>query len=90
MEVIDPRCCGGDVHKREVVACVVTTGSDGMPSKTIRTFGTMPPDILARADWLAAHEVTHIALESTGVSWTPLWNLLEDRDLTSSIGTWLG
>ena len=78
MDVIYPRCCGLDVHKREVVACVVTTGSDGMPSKTIRTFGTMTPDILALADWLAGHEVTHIAMESTGVYWKPLWNLLEE------------
>src|SRR5215218_2413675 len=78
MEVIYPRCCGLDVHKREVVACVVTTESDGMPSKTIRAFGTMTPDILALADWLAAHEVTHIAMESTGVYWKPLWNLLEE------------
>jgi transposase len=78
MEVIYPRCCGLDVHKREVVACVVTTESDGIPSKTIRAFGTMTPDILALADWLAAHEVTHIAMESTGVYWKPLWNLLEE------------
>src|SRR5215208_3222617 len=78
MEVIYPRCCGLDVHKREVVACVVTTESDGMPSKTIRAFGTMTPDILALADWLAAHEVTHVAMESTGVYWKPLWNLLEE------------
>src|SRR5215213_9615030 len=78
MEVIYPRCCGLDVHKREVVACVVTTESDGMPSKTIRAFGTMTPDILALADWLAAHEVTHIAMESTGGYWKPLWNLLEE------------
>src|SRR5215210_5473966 len=78
MEIIYPHCCGLDVHKREVVACVVTTGSDGMPSKTIRAFGTMTPDILALADWLAAHEVTHIAMESTGVYWKPLWNLLEE------------
>ena len=52
MDVIYPRCCGVDVHKREVVACVVTTGPDGMPSKAIRAFGTMTPDILALADWL--------------------------------------
>jgi transposase len=79
MDVIYPRCCGLDVHKREVVACVVTPGPDGRPSKAIRAFGTMTPDILALADWLAAHEVTHIAMESTGVYWKPIWNLLEDQ-----------
>jgi transposase len=79
MDVIYPRCCGLDVHKREVVACVVTTEPDGTPSKAIRAFGTMTPDILALADWLAAHDVTHVAMESTGVYWKPIWNLLEDQ-----------
>jgi transposase len=78
MDVIYSRCCGLDVHKREVVACVVISGSDGMPSKTIRAFGTMTPDILALADWLATQEVIHVAMESTGVYWKPIWNLLED------------
>jgi transposase len=79
MDVIYPRCCGLDVHKREVVACVMSTDADGTPRKAIRAFGTMTPDILALADWLAAHEVTHVAMESTGVYWKPIWNLLEDR-----------
>jgi transposase len=78
MDVIYPRCCGLDVHKREVVACVVSTEPDGTWRKEVRAFGTMPPDILALADWLAAHEVTHVAMESTGVYWKPIWNLLED------------
>ena len=79
MDVIYARCCGVDVHKREVVACVVSTAPDGAPSKAIRAFGTMTPDILKLADWLAAHEVTHVAMESTGVYWKPIWNLLEDQ-----------
>jgi transposase len=79
MDVIYPRCCGLDVHKREVVACVVSTDPEGTPRKAIRAFGTMTQDILALADWLAAHEVTHVAMESTGVYWKPLYNLLEDR-----------
>ena len=78
MDVIYPRCCGLDVHKREVVACVVSTEPDGTWRKEVRAFGTMTPDILALADWLAAHAVTHVAMESTGVYWKPIWNLLED------------
>jgi transposase len=78
MDVIYPRCCGLDVHKREVVACVVSTEADGTPRKVIRAFGTMTPDILALADWLATQEVIHVAMESTGVYWKPIWNLLED------------
>jgi transposase len=79
MDVIYSRCCGLDVHQREVVACVVISGSDGMSRKTIRAFGTMTPDILALADWLATQEVTHVTMESTGVYWKPIWNLLEEQ-----------
>src|SRR5829696_5107821 len=79
MDVIYPHCCGIDVHKREVVACVVATDADGTPSKLIRAFGTMTLDVLALADWLASHGVTHIAMESTGVYWKPIYNLLEDQ-----------
>ena len=79
MEVIFPRCCGVDVHKREVVAYVVSTESDGTVRKEVRAFGTMTPDILTLADWLAAHEVTHVAMESTGVYWKPIYNLLEEQ-----------
>ena len=79
MEVLYPRCCGLDVHKREVVACVVSTELDGTVRKEVRAFGTMTPDILALSDWLAAREVSHVAMESTGVYWKPIWNLLEDR-----------
>jgi transposase len=78
MDVIYPRCCGGDVHKREVVACLVSSEPDGTARKEVRAFGTMTPDILALVDWLATHEVTHVAMESTGVYWKPIWNLLEE------------
>jgi transposase len=67
------------VHKREIVACVLTPGTDGTLVQAIRAFGTMTADILALADWLTAHEVTHVAMESTGVYWKPIWNLLEEQ-----------
>jgi len=51
----------------------------GPPQREVRTFGTFTHEVLALADWLAEQEVTHIALESTGVYWKPIWNLLEDR-----------
>jgi transposase len=79
MDVLYERCCGLDVHKKTVVACVIEPGSKGKPRKTIRTFGTMTDDLLALGDWLAAEEVSHVAMESTGVYWQPIWNLLEDR-----------
>jgi transposase len=77
MEVLYPRCCGVDVHKRTVVACLITPAPDGAPAKTVRTFGTMTEDLLALADWLGEAGCTHVALESTGVYWKPLFNLLE-------------
>jgi transposase len=79
MDVIYPRCCGLDVHKRVVVACLITPGRDGAPTKEVRTFSTMTDELLALSDWLAAAGCTHVAMESTGVYWKPIWNLLEDR-----------
>ena len=78
MDVLYPRCCGLDVHKRSVVACLITPGPDATPTKAIRTFGTMTEDLLALADWLLAAGCTHVAMESTGVYWKPIYNLLED------------
>ncbi|HET8683664.1 MAG TPA: IS110 family transposase [Micromonosporaceae bacterium] len=77
MEVVYERCCGLDVHKKLVVACLVTPGAGGVPRKEVRSFGTMTADLLALADWLAGAGCTHVAMESTGVYWKPLYNLLE-------------
>ncbi len=79
MEVVHRRCCGLDVHKKSVVACVVLSDPSGPPQREVRTFGTFTHEVLALADWLAEQQITHVALESTGVYWKPIWNLLEDR-----------
>jgi len=79
VEVVHRRCCGLDVHKKSVVACVLLSDPSGPPQREVRTFGTFTHEVLALADWLAEQQVTHIALESTGVYWKPIWNLLEDR-----------
>src|SRR3954447_22429998 len=79
MDVLFTRCCGLDIHKRTVVACVVVPGTDGQPAKQVRSCGTMTDELLLLADWLTANEVTHVAMESTGVYWKPVWNLLEER-----------
>src|ERR1700730_502472 len=76
MQVIHQRCCGLDVHKKTVVACVLITSPDGTVEKKTRTFLTMTADLLALSDWLEALEVTHVAMESTGVFWRPVFNLL--------------
>jgi transposase len=77
MRVVYERCCGLDVHKRTVVACLLTP--DG---KEVRTFGTMTRELLDLSDWLTAHHCTHVAMESTGVFWKPVYNLLEDSGMT--------
>lgn len=78
MEVVYERCCGLDVHKRMVVACLVVPGGDGRSRKQMRTFGTVTEEILEMSDRLAGAGCTHVAMESTGVYWKPIWNLLED------------
>jgi len=79
MDVVYPRCCGIDIHKKTAVACVIVSDTKGPPRKETRTFGTMTDDLLALADWLASEGVTHIAMESTGVYWKAPFNLLEGQ-----------
>jgi transposase len=77
MEVVHERCCGLDVHKETVVACVVVSGTSQQPHTEIRTFKTMTADLLELSAWLTTQGVTHVALESTGVYWKAPWNVLE-------------
>ena len=78
MDVVVERCCGLDVHKDTVVACVRTPGKGGRRDQETRTFGTMTRDLLALRDWLVAMGVTLVGMESTGVYWKPAYYLLED------------
>ncbi len=73
MEVIHERCCGLDVHKKMVVACIMTP-----EKKETRSFSTMTRGLLELKGWLSECGVTHIAMESTGVFWKPIYNVLED------------
>jgi transposase len=82
MQVVYPRCCGLDVHQKTVVACVLLTHPDGTVERHGCTFGTMTVDLLALHDWLERLGVTHLALESTGVYWRPVFNLLEAEGRT--------
>ena len=77
MEVRYPRCAGLDVHKKMVVAAIRI--ADGRPVRTaVRQFATTTTALGALLDWLVAEEVTHVALEATGVYWKPVWHVLED------------
>src|SRR6266571_3951354 len=73
-------CCAGlDVHKETVVSCILLTAPSGKVSKEIRTFGTTTSDLQALNTWLSKRGVTHVAMESTGVYWRPVFNLLESH-----------
>jgi transposase len=79
MDVVYTHCCGLDIHKKTVVACLITNTKGPEPVKTTRTFRTMTADLLALADWLQQAGCTHVAMESTGVYWRPVYNLLEGQ-----------
>jgi transposase len=77
MEVLFAVCCGLDVHKASVTACLRSPGDGRQRRQEVRTFGTTTRELLRLADWLTAAGCTHVALESTGVYWRPVYNLLE-------------
>ncbi|HZU12964.1 MAG TPA: IS110 family transposase [Chloroflexota bacterium] len=79
MEVVYERCCGVDVHKRFITACLIVPGPSGKPTKEVQTFRTMTGDLERFRDWLLAAGCTHVAMESTGVYWKPIYNLLEEH-----------
>jgi len=82
MDVLYRCCCGMDVHKDTVAACVLIWES-GRARKEKRIFGTTTQQLLELSDWLHGQEVTHAAMESTGVYWKPIWNILEGQfDIT--------
>jgi len=79
MDVVHTHCAGLDVHKKTVVASItVPDGNKGLPKET-HTFGTMTSDLLALWDWLMEQGVTHVAMESTGEYWKPVFNILENN-----------
>jgi transposase len=77
MEALYERVGGLDVHKKSVVACRRRFTSSGRVAKEVATFGTTTAQLLALLAWLQEWEVTHVAMESTGVYWKPVWNILE-------------
>ncbi|GIQ65785.1 hypothetical protein PACILC2_43530 [Paenibacillus cisolokensis] len=80
MDVVYSHVCGLDVHKKNVVACIITPDH-----KEIRTFSTMTEDLLALIDWIKSHGCTHVAMESTGSFWKPIYNLLEMEQIETLV-----
>jgi transposase len=76
VEVMHARCAGLDVHKDSVVGCV-RMQQDAQAVHQIRTFGTTTRELLRLSDWLGEHDVTHVAMEATGVYWKPVWHVLD-------------
>ena len=79
MEVLYQRCCGLDVHKETVVACLRVV-SGGEVIREVRTFETTTASLMALSEWLAKNGCTHVAMEATGVYWKPVWHILDDGD----------
>jgi transposase len=78
MQVLAERCAGRDVHKRSVVVTARLSGPEGRAEQQTRTFGTMTADREELATWLDELQIKHVAMESTGVYWWPVFNLLAD------------
>lgn len=78
MRIIHKKVAGLDVHKKTVVAALTVLDGEGRSCQAKRTFETLTADLLALSDWLTANEVTHVAMESTGEFWKPVFNILEN------------
>jgi transposase len=79
MEVLYQRCCGLDVHKETVVACLRLV-AEGKVTKEVRSFSTTTADLMSLSEWLAQNKCSHVAMEATGVYWKPVWHILSDGD----------
>ncbi len=79
MEILHPRCAGLDVHKKVVVATILVSDEQGRLTKETRSFETMTASLLVLSDWLTSYGVTHVAMESTGEYWKPIYNILEEN-----------
>ena len=79
VSVMHPICCGLDVHKESISACLLSTAADGGDFCEIKQFGAFTCDLERLRDWLLENECPIVALESTGIYWRPVHNLLEGR-----------
>ncbi len=76
-DIVYGQCCGLDVHKDTIAACVRWTEATGESRKETRVFGTTTQELRNLAAWMLEHQVRQVAMESTGVYWKPVWNVLE-------------
>jgi len=76
--IVHPICCGLDVHKESISACVIFPDKDGVDQYDIKVFGTFTDDLMRLRSWLLDHSCPVVAMESTGIYWRPVHNVLED------------
>jgi len=76
LEVMFTHCAGLDVHKKSVTVCVLVPGKNGKVRRVFKTFGTTTKALREMKAWLLDLGVTHVAMESTGVYWKPVYNIL--------------
>src|SRR2546427_11923484 len=76
MRIMYERCCGLDIHKASIAACALIS-EKGKSQEETRRFGTMTGDLQELAEWLQEEGIRHVAMESTGIYWKPVWNGLE-------------
>lgn len=79
MEAMVEKCAGLDVHQETIVACVLKGDLNSKPQSKIRTYGTYTKDLEELHDWLVEEDVEQVAMESTGVFWKCVWNIIEDE-----------
>lgn len=77
LSVVHPICCGLDIHKKTIAACLITTNEAGEVTSFIKEFGTFTDDLEKLHNWLLEHECPIVAMESTGIYWRPIHNVLE-------------
>ena len=80
MRIMYERCCGLDIHKASIAACALIS-EKGKTQEETRRFGTMTGDLQELAEWLQEKGIRHVAMESTGIYWKPVWNVLEPGHL---------
>jgi transposase len=86
MDVLVERCCGLDVHQKTVVACMITPGAGRKLCKVVRTFRTVTAELEQLREWLVENGVTHVAMESTGVYWMPVYEVLATGEMDVVVG----
>jgi transposase len=79
VSLVNPICCGLDVHKESITACILFNDSEGKEQTIIREFSTFTNEIIRFRDWLLSYKCTVLAMESTGVYWHPVHNILEGK-----------